>query len=182
MSAHEDPNHTAPYEPWPGTSAAPDHYHLTLQPGYQITVRGWLGIVDTDDPWIEQTENMEHSTRKHACVINQEQRERIRHYPGVASIVQFGDEQWLRDRDVLWFPERKYSSRGYLVNFADPNYTVGEHLAKIGHTFDAGLELNPSKTRYYSPGGIDVVSDAQVRDIFSDPRVLDIWETGSAWH
>nr|OQO30210.1 hypothetical protein B0A51_01358 [Rachicladosporium sp. CCFEE 5018] len=169
--------YTAPYEAWPGVSAAPDCYYLTLHQGYQVSLSGWL---DNDGGFDEpRIKFMGKTGPQYATAITPEQREHIRHFVGVAKVTQFSDEQRLRGREVQWFPERKYGGRAYMVLFTDNTYTVGEHLARIGHTFP-GVDKD-SRTRLYILGRVDKLSEGVVRDIFSDPKVLEIWETGSRW-
>ncbi|OQO13677.1 hypothetical protein B0A48_01906 [Cryoendolithus antarcticus] len=165
-----DPNHNAPYEAWPGVSAAPHCYYLDFDEGYQLCSDGWL-MFDTTDPWIELTGQTE---VRYPCVLTTEQLESIRHCPGVAKVTQFGDDEWLRERKVRWHPEQNNGKgHGYLVYFADEHYTVGEHLAKIGLTFEGVWKM--SRTRDYNPSKL--VTEEQLRIIHSDPKVLMIEET-----
>ncbi|OQN97931.1 hypothetical protein B0A48_16235 [Cryoendolithus antarcticus] len=171
-----DPLYTAPYEAWPVASAAPDCYYLEFNQGYQIHNYGWLDR-DTDEPAIALSGRTEEQL---ACSITEDQLQRIRHHPGVAKVTQFGDEDWLRERQVRWHPKRNYGARhGLNVIFVDNTYTLGEHLEKIGWPLTTGWKA--SRTDSYGPGR--PYSKEQLRTIFSDPKVLMIEETsGGMFH
>ncbi|KAK6437944.1 hypothetical protein LTR95_005865 [Oleoguttula sp. CCFEE 5521] len=160
-----DPQYTAPYEPWIGESAAPDCYNLSFNEGFQVTTSGYLDY-DSDAPWIVQTGR---TKRDRQCSLTSEQREHVRHYPGVASVLQFGDDKWLRSRQVAMYPERGYGDHpARMVIFTDRSYTAGEHFAKIGMTLEG---VSPSSSRIYVANHL---SDEQARAVFSDPKVLCI--------
>ncbi|KAK6438072.1 hypothetical protein LTR95_005721, partial [Oleoguttula sp. CCFEE 5521] len=159
-----DPNYTAPYEAWPGMSAAPDCYYLEFDEGYKIHKFGWLDR-DTGEPAIALIAGR--TEGKLGCSVTEDQLQRIRHCPGIAKVTQFGDDIWLRERQVRWHPERNSGARhGLNVIFAEHTYTLGEHFEKISRPLSG--HWNASKTDSYGPGR--PYSKEQLRAIFSDPK------------
>lgn len=145
----------APYEQWPGVSAAPNRYLVLLHDGY--TNKRHKAVIGEG----LSTGQSGPSFSSYVGTLTDDMRERVRRDPGVKKITQFGDDQWLRSRQPNTTEPGWEKAPGCIVAFADPeSYSTEAHFERIGRIFN---HRSIPYTGY--------CAEAQLEDVFSDPNV-----------